>query len=175
MATVLRFLDKWIEESIIVVLGTIMVICLTYTATVRYFVTDPFLTNLSPKAEELAVFSFVYLLYFGAALATREGKHFRVSAQFSLLPKTWRKWRFIVGDTLWLCFCAFVVWQGSVLVSQTMLRPEPSLSLGIPMQYIYAVLPISFCLTAFRLIQTYVRGVQDREEGDDLNHVKAPT
>lgn len=164
----IRLLDRWLEETLITLLGSVMVVCLSYTAFVRYFTTHPKLTSLSHVAEELAVFSFVGLLYFGSVLATREGKHFRVSAQFSLLPKRWHRWRFALGDALWLAFNLFVVWQGVELVRQTMQRSEPSLSLGIPMQYIYAIIPIAFGLTALRLVQTYFKGTQDREESDDL-------
>jgi len=167
----LQLLDRWIEEAMIMLFGTIMVVCLTYTAFVRYFTTNPTLTGLSHVAEEVAVFSFVWLLYFGSALATREGRHFRVSAQFALLPKGWHRWRFVAGDLAWFLFCLFVAWQGIDLVAQTMKRSEPSLSLGIPMQYVYAVIPLAFGLTAVRLVQTYVRGTQDREESDEVRGV----
>lgn len=168
----IRFLDRWLEEAVIAVLGSIIVACLSYTAFVRYFTTNATFTSLSHVAEELAVFSFVGMLYFGSVIATRDGRHFRVSAQFAFLPKRWLPWRFVLGDLLWLAFNVFMVWQGVELVVETMQRPEPSLSLGIPMQYIYAIIPIAFALTAFRLVQTYFKGTQNREENDEIAQLK---
>lgn len=149
-------------------LCTIMVSCLSYTAIVRYFLPFQFFTNLSHMAEELAVYSFVWLLYFGSVLATREGSHFRVSAQLALLPKRLQPWRFLVGDLLWLGFCLFAAWQGTRLVLITFQRSEPSMSLGIPMGFVYAIIPLAFALTALRLVQTYIRGVQVRDEAEDI-------
>ena len=164
----IRLLDRWFEEALIALLGSIMVLCLSYTAFVRYFTTNASFTSLSHIAEEIAVFCFVGMLYFGSVIATRDGRHFRVSAQFGFLPKRWHPWRFVLGDLLWLAFNVFMVWQGVELVGQTMQRSEPSLSLGIPMQYIYAVIPAAFALTAFRLIQTYLRGRQSHEDSDEI-------
>lgn len=175
MMYLIRILDRWFEEVLVALLGVVMVICLSYTAFVRYFTTNPILTSFSHVAEELAVFSFVAMLYFGSVIATRDGRHFRVSAQFMFLPKKWLPWRFVIGDILWLSFNVFMVWQGTELVVQTMQRSEPSLSLGIPMQYIYAIIPVAFALTAFRLIQTYFKGTQSREENDEIAQVKEIT
>jgi len=155
---VLRALDRSIEPALVVLLSVVLVACLTYSALVRYFISDPFFTSLSHQAEELAVFAFIWLLYFGSVLATRDGAHFRVSAHFALLPQSWQRWALLPGDIAWQAFNLFVVWQGLQLVSATMQRPEPSLSLQVPMQYVYAVIPLAFALTFIRLLQRYLRG-----------------
>lgn len=161
---IIRIIDKWFEKILIAICGSIMVVCLSYTALIRYFISSPFFVKLSPLAEEAAVFGFVGMLYFGAALAAREKQHFRVSAQFKLLPKSWYSRRFLVGDIMWLTFNVFIVWQGVILVLRTMERPEPSLALKIPMEFIYAIIPISFALTAFRIIQAYFTSKSDPED-----------
>lgn len=152
----LRWLDRYLEKAMIVVCCTILVACLTYSALVRYFITHPFFTTLSHKAEELAVFAFVFLLYFGSVLATRDSSHFRVSAHLDWIKPPLRRWRFLIGDIVWQAFNLFVVWQGLVLVKSAFDRPEPSLSLQIPMQWIYLIIPLAFVLTAIRLVQSYV-------------------
>lgn len=153
----IRFLDAWLEQIVIGVLCTVLVVTLTYSAFVRYFVPIPFFTSFTHNAEELAVFSFIWLLYWGSVLATKEGAHFRVYAQFALLPKAWRRWQFLPGDIIWLVFNLFVVWQGTLLVESALEHPEYSLSLQIPMEYIYAIIPLAFLLTCFRLVQSYLR------------------
>lgn len=166
------FLNRWLEEIMITVFGTVMVLCLSFAAIARYIPIKTSMSKSSHMAEELAVFCFVGLLYMGAVLATREGRHFRVSAQFFFLPKRLQKWRFLPGDIIWLSFNLFVVWQGIELIIKTMAHRELSVSLGVPMQYIYTIIPIAFGLTAFRLIQSYINGAQGIEENDELNGLK---
>lgn len=152
---VLRLVDRYFEQAMVVLCCTTLVACLSYSAFVRYFVTHPYFTALSHKAEELAVFSFVFLLYFGSVIATREGAHFRVSAHLDWIKPPFRRWRFLIGDVVWLAFNLFMIWQGALLVNSAFERPEPSLALQIPMQWIYIIVPLAFALTCIRLVQSY--------------------
>ena len=158
---ILKWLDAWFEQTILVVLCTILVASLSYSAFVRYFISNPFFTGLSHRAEELAIFAFVFFLYFGSVLATKEGAHFRVSAHLDWIGPPLRRWRFVIGDAIWLAFNLFIVWQGILLMLGAFERPEPSLSLGIPMQWIYLVIPVAFALTCYRLVQSYFRPEPD--------------
>ena len=151
----LRLVDRFFEQAMVVVCCTILVACLSYSALVRYFVTHPFFTALSHKAEEIAVFSFVFLLYFGSVSATRAGAHCRVSAHLDWIKPPLRRWRFLLGDLVWLGFNLFMIWQGALLVRSALERPEPSLSIQIPMQWIYIIVPLAFALTSIRLVQSY--------------------
>lgn len=159
----LRWIDRHLEQAVIVVCCSLLVACLSYSSFVRYFVSHPFFTKLSHKAEELAVFSFVFLLYFGAVLATREAAHFRVSAHLDAIGGKARRWRFVIGDAVWLAFNLFIVWQGLLLVQSAIDRPEPSLALEIPMQWIYAVVPLTFALTSVRLVQSYLEPEREHD------------
>ena len=163
---VLRFLDNWLEQMMMVGCCSILVASLTYTALVRYFVVHPFFTTLSHKAEELAVFAFVFLLYFGSVLATREGAHFRVSAHLDWIKPPLRRWRFLIGDVIWLAFSVFIVWQGLLLVESAFERPEPSVAMAIPMQWIYLVIPLAFALNCFRLVQSYFKPEIERDHAE---------
>jgi TRAP-type C4-dicarboxylate transport system permease small subunit len=158
---ILKWLDDWFEQTVLVLLCTILVACLSYSAMVRYFLSHPYLTGLSHKAEELAIFAFVFQLYFGSVLATKERAHFRVSAQLDWIKPPLHRWRFLIGDILWLGFNLFVIWQGVLLVKSAFDRPEPSLALGIPMQWVYSIIPVAFALTCFRLAQSYMRPEPD--------------
>jgi TRAP-type C4-dicarboxylate transport system permease small subunit len=158
MMRLVAFLDRNIEKVFIVVLTIILVSGLTYSAFVRYFVALPAFTRFTFVAEELSLFSFIGLLYFGAALAARDGSHFRVSAQFEWLPPRWYPWRFAVADVIWILFNLFAVWQGAVLVKSAIDRPEHSLALELPMWLPYLIIPLTFLLTSFRVIQRYLRG-----------------
>lgn len=151
----LRYIDENFEESLVIAFQIIMTLCLTYSAIVRYFLTLPFFTSLSHKAEELGLFSFIALLYFGAAIAMKKNGHFRITAHFLLLPARWRAYAFIPGELLWQGFNLFIVYQGWILVRTAIDIPEPSLSLGIPMWLIYFIIPMSFALMFVRLLQRH--------------------
>lgn len=144
------FLDQRTEEILIVTLCSILVICLTFTVVVRYALPIPLLSMASHWAEEVATFSFIWLLYWGASLATRTGAHFRVTAQFGLLPGRLRKYAFLPGNLVWVLFNIIIVKLGWNLVGLSL---EESLSLEVPMKYVYSIIPLSFVFILFRLLQ----------------------
>lgn len=149
---IIRDIDNNFEEALIVILCFILVTCLVFTVIVRYAI--PALSMASHWAEELSLFSFIWLLYFGASLATRTGKHFRVTAHLALLPKKFRKYALLPGSFIWLVFNLVLIKYGIILLKMS---AEESLSLQIPMKYIYLIIPLSFTFISFRLIQNIYR------------------
>lgn len=158
MRKIFKFIDRYLEETVIVFLMSVLICGLVYSAVVRYFVTIPALTRFTYISEESSLFAFIWLIYFGAALAAREGAHFRVSAQFARLPERLKPWRFLLADMVWVLFNVFVVYQGVRLVLITTQRTENSLALGVPMWIVYLIIPVSFALTTWRVVQRYLRG-----------------
>ena len=156
---ILRFLDKNFEEILITILCSALVISLVFTVVVRYGISS--LSMASHWAEEIASFSFVWMLYIGAGLATRNGSHFRVAAQFTLLPARMRKWAMLPGNIVWLWLNFVVIKYGLELAKDSM---EESLSLQIPMKYIYIIIPFAFALISFRLIQHTIRLLTSKED-----------
>jgi TRAP-type C4-dicarboxylate transport system permease small subunit len=158
---IIHFLDNKIEEIIIVILCSTLVLCLTFTVIVRY--AFPSLAMGSHWAEEIAKFSFIWLLYWGASLATKTGKHFSVTAQFGMLPKKFQKYAILPGYLVWFLFNLLIIYFGWELVQFSM---ETSLSLEIPMKYVYFIIPLSFIFISFRLVQhtyRYLKTTQTKE------------
>ena len=161
------FLDRRIEEIMIVSLCSILVSSLTFVVIVRYALPIPVLTMASHWAEEAATFSFIWLLYWGASLATKKGEHFRITAQFGLLTKRVKKYALLPGDIAWLLFNLVIIKLGWELLQ---FSQEASLSLEIPMKYVYAIIPLSFIFILFRLIQYNFKAFKaQRNQGDDHN------
>jgi TRAP-type C4-dicarboxylate transport system permease small subunit len=150
LKSTISFLDKRAEEIGIITLGLILISSMTFSILARYFVHTTFFSVASHWMEEVAKYSFIWLLYFGASLATRSGGHFKVTAQFSVLPKKARKYASLPGDLIWLIFNLFIIKLGFDLCQAS---AEASLSLQLPMKWVYAIIPISFILILFRLIQ----------------------
>jgi len=146
--SVLLFLNNNLEEIVIVILSTVLVTCLTASVLIRYAL--PIFAKASHWAEEISVFAFIWLLYWGASLATRTGKHFSVTAQFNILPERLKRYAFIPGNIVWLIFNLSIMKFGWILVKSSI---EESLSLEIPMKYVYSIIPLSFLFISFRLVQ----------------------
>ncbi len=115
-------------------------------------------------SEELARFLFVWVVFLGSALIMGESGHMAVQ----LLPSRLAGSR--AGTYLEvfinLCSYAFILLlliQGSKMSSVMMFQTAPAL--GVPMGYVYSIIPLSGCLMllylfkdTIRIISTFKRG-----------------
>jgi len=160
-------LNDYFEEIIVVILCSTLVLALTYTVIVRYAFHTPLLSEISHFAEETASFAFVWLLYFGAILATKNGQHFSITVQFNLLPKKFQRYAFLPGYFVWMLFNLVIIKLGMELVK---FSPEESMALEIPMKYVYFIIPLSFALITLRLIQHTYRTMRSNDEEEKKNN-----
>ena len=80
--------------------------------------------------EELSRYSFLWAVYVGAALAVKRGGHVRITAQFMFLPTRWRLVFRAVG--------------------------EVSPTLGVVKAWVECIIPFSFVLVSWRIVEEYV-------------------
>jgi len=117
--------------------------------------------------EELSVFLFVWFAYFGASHAAKIAAHNRVVFQFTPFPSIVRKISEAIADLIWLGFNLFFVYLSYDFVFHKMNLFWKSQTLGIPMKYLYMVLPIAFTLMSIRIIQVnylkLVKGIDIRD------------
>jgi C4-dicarboxylate transporter DctQ subunit len=149
------FLNRKAEDVIVVFLLSVVVLCLSFSVFVRYFLSISILSAASNIAEEIAVFAFIWLVYWGAILATKNDAHFRVSVQFAWLPERLRKLLYFPGSLMWLLCNLIIVRLGWDLVRSAV--GQTSICAELSMEYVYAIIPLSFFLMSFRLIQKFVR------------------
>jgi C4-dicarboxylate transporter, DctQ subunit len=105
--------------------------------------------------EELARFSFIWMVYLSSSLAVREGTHVRVTAQFLILPKKIRKHSFILADSMWFFLNVIIIVEGLKLFSQMIEFPYMSAVLGINLAWIYLIVPLTFTLQFIRMVEIY--------------------
>lgn len=94
--------------------------------------------------EELSRYSFVYIVFIGAAWAGRQGMHLGVDYFTSKLPEKTRRCLKVVMDVLILVFSAVIVFVGISVVPINFRQLSPALN--IPMGAVYAAIPIGFLL-----------------------------
>jgi TRAP-type C4-dicarboxylate transport system permease small subunit len=118
-------------------------------------------------SEELATYMFVWFVYFGASYAAKLYAHNRVTFQFNKLPKKVTNIIEGIADLFWIAFNVYFVYLSFTFVFFKMNLFWKSQTLGIPMKYIYMILPIAFALMTVRVIQAnylkLVKGIDVRD------------
>ena len=129
-------------------------------------------------SEELATYMFVWFAYFGASYAAKLYAHNRVTFQFGKLPRKVVNYIEAFADLFWIFFNCYFIYLSFTFVFFKMNLFWKSQTLGVPMKYIYMVLPIAFALMTFRVIQAHylklVKGidVRDPEKADVEKMIK---
>ena len=158
---VLRILDN-IESYICRTLLAIFVILLFAQILSREFFGYSF-----SWSEELATYMFVWFVFFGASYAARLSAHNRVTFQFKAMPKKMVHIIEGIADLFWLAFNVYFVYLSFNFVFFKMNAFWKSQTLGIPMKYVYLILPLAFTLMSIRIIQVnymrLVKGIDIRD------------
>lgn len=131
-------------------------------------------------SEELSVYMFVWFVFFGASYAAKLAAHNRVTFQYKLMPAKLATLLEFISDVIWVGFNCYFVYLSYDFVFNKMNLFWKSQTLGVPMKYIYMVLPITFSLMTFRIIQVnyfkFVKGIDirdpDAQELEELNELE---
>lgn len=145
---ILRFLDNF--EKYVCQLCLALFVCILFAQIVSREVFGYSLT----WSEELSVILFVWFAYFGASFAVRQAAHNRVVFQYKILPKD-KVWIFeLLSDGVWLAFNLILLYYFYDYVANAkVFNFWKAQTLGIKMQYVFAILPIAFALMSIRIIQ----------------------
>lgn len=103
--------------------------------------------------EELSVYLFIWFAYLGASYAARMSAHNRVAFHLSRLSREKARLIEAFGDLFWIGFNAVFVWVSYDFVFYKMNKFIKAQTLGIPMKWIYVILPLAFALMTIRIIQ----------------------
>lgn len=115
-------------------------------------------------SEELSVYMFVWFVYFGAAHAARLNAHNRVTFQYKLMPAWLPPKLEFITDMVWVAFNSYFIYLSYDFVFNKMNLFWKSQTLGIPMKYIYFILPLGFTLITLRVLQVnYFKFVKGEE------------
>lgn len=125
-----------------------MVVSICYDATMRYVFAAPTSWSL-----EINSFLLVYLAVIGAAEAQRHDAHIRITFFKDKLPTRIRTLIDLTTGLMGAVFCIILVWRGGFMAIQAFEYGERvSSSLGTPMVYPYALLPIGFAALGLQFL-----------------------
>ncbi len=113
--------------------------------------------------EELSTYLFVWFAYFGASHAAKISAHNRVTFQFKPFPKWVESVTTFIADMIWVAFNLYFAYLSYDFVFNKMNLFWKAQTLGVPMKYIYVILPIAFILMSIRVLQVnylkYLKGI----------------
>lgn len=115
-------------------------------------------------SEELSTYMFVWFAYLGAVVAAKMSAHNRVTFHFQYLPKRLAKAMLVLADLLWVAFNTYFVYLSYDFIFNRMNLFWKAQTLGVPMKYLYMILPVAFTLMSirvlFNLYLTVFKGVE---------------
>lgn len=111
--------------------------------------------------EEIVRYSFIYLVWIGAAAAVRERAHIRIDVLFEFVSARVKAGLYLFGDLVTLIVVGFAIYWSfdSLLVSWEF--GSVSHGLRISMVWFLAAVPIGMGLMLYRLTQSIRRDILD--------------
>ncbi len=140
------------EEIVCTFFVGVMIFALTTQTVWRVFTGSSFAWT-----EELSRYSFIWAVFFAAALAVKRSAHVRITAQFMKASLKTRFFFRVISDLIWIGFNIFFVFVCWETIQEGLDFPEISPTLHVVKAKVEMILPASFLLTSFRIIEDYVR------------------
>ncbi len=107
-------------------------------------------------SEELSTIAMVWAVYLGAAIAMRKRFHIRILVLVRLMPRSMAVATVIIGDILFLVFCALMLWFGFEYLSLLWTRESRSPALGVNQLYPHSIVFIAYALIVLHSLAAYV-------------------
>lgn len=148
--------ERWMLLALYVYIVTVI-----FVEVVRRFV----LSYSSVWGEETARYTFIYLVWIGAAAAVRDRAHIRIDVLLTFLPPRVCAAVLLFGDVLMACF-AVVVFYFSMRFFMTSLEFGSLIEgLRIARAWVLFAVPFGFALVLLRVAQSIVHDVTDLRAG----------
>lgn len=157
MKTLKENMDK-VLSAVCVILFIAMTVIGTYQIVTRYVFNAP-----STVSEELLTFTFTWMSLLAAALIFGKKDHMRMDFFASKFTGKSSVILSIFSECLVLLFAALVLVYGGINITK-LTTTQITASLGVPMSYVYVVIPISGIITiVYSIINLTELSVQLKE------------
>ena len=150
---------KVLEESLrfaLLALFAVIIVCVSLQVFFRYVLNDPLTWS-----EELARFSFMWMVFLGLGLAERDDQHIAVDFFVSKMPSGAQKVVRLAVEVFCIVVLAVACYQSfGVIQVQAAMR---SVALNISMAYFAVVVPIGFAILCLYKFFSIARIVKTRD------------
>lgn len=125
----------------------------------RYFIGKPFAWG-----EEVQLWCFVWITFFGAGAAFRTGSHVAIEIIVERMPKTMAKYVEFAGYLIVMAVFCFFIYQSGNIVSQMAAMGRSTNILHIPYTVIYSAVPVGCALMMFNYTIVAVKKLREAPE-----------
>lgn len=161
---VLKFLDKHIEEIILVFLLSVTSLLTFAQVVMRYIAKSPL-----SWSEEISRYMFIWMIYIGVSYGVKRDAHIKVDFLMNLFPKSIRKGILAISDLIFMAFSLFIVVTGFEVATKILELGQKSPAVGFQMGYVYFATVVGFGLTLIRLIQNFIIRLTNNDESEALS------
>lgn len=133
-----RFALKYFEEFVAGVFMVVMSLTTFANVLARYFFNSPI-----QWAEELARYSFIWVVFMGAVLCTKRRRHIAIDVLLAALPAWVAAWVRLLADLCTLGIALIIAYYGWKL---TAAATQITATLHVPHYVVYVVVPASAVL-----------------------------
>ena len=152
----LRTIYDNFEEYLCVTLCAGMILCLALQVSIRMI-----WGSALAWTEELSRYCFIWTVYIGMRLATKRLAQVRITAQFLKMPLKMRLFFRILSDMICVAFNVMIAWYAWEVIRENYEFPEISPTLGIVKAHVEMIIPCTFLLTSWRIIESYLRRIKE--------------
>ena len=160
----LRFLNDHFEEYLLVVLMVVEVVVVFAQVVTRYVFHSPLAWS-----EELARYMFIWLVWIGAAYATKLRKNIIIDVVASKFKGATKLISEIINFVLFVALMLFMLWTTSTVMIQVYESNSIGTGTHLPMWIVWLSLPLSMALNLLRYTQNFVYDMKhwndDKKEG----------
>ena len=152
----LRTIYDNLEEYLCVTLCAGMILCLTLQVGIRMI-----WGSALAWTEELSRYCFIWTVYIGMSLATKRLAQVRITAQFLKMSLKTRLFFHILSSIICVVFNMLIAWHAWEVIRENYEFPEISPTLGIVKANVELIIPCTFLLTSWRIMEIYLRGARE--------------
>lgn len=157
---VLKLLDEYLEEFLLVCLLLTMVIIMGIQVFCRYC----FNYSLT-WSEELARYLLIWAGFISLSYCVKRKISIKITQFESMLPEKVADYMDIIRNVLLLAFCIYMIPFGMRYLTQAIHNGATSSSMGIPMYLIQCSPVVGFFMVCIRLFQCILEAIQNLKEG----------
>lgn len=152
---VVRYLDRYLEEFILVVILGVMVLSISAQVLMRFL----FGSSIG-WSEELARYCFIWLVFVGVSYGVKKQRHIKIDAILLLFNEKGKVVLNMIVNLLFFSFAVFLIFYGGAIAIQILQWGQTTPALELKMGFVYLAAPIGMLLTCVRIGQQFVKQVQ---------------
>lgn len=163
MMTLIKAIDKNAERWALLVFYVMLVVTMAVEVLRREL-----FSYSSIWGEEVVRYSFIYLVWIGAAIAVKDRAHIRIDVLLHYLGPRMKALFYIFGDLVMFGVAVIALYWSLETVHVSAKFGSVSHGLRVSMVWFLMAVPVGFALMVLRLIQSFLRDLRALRDGKDV-------